>query len=184
MLIHLPKVNNKKTDDNKKVSTVKKNKTSIKKKNGRKSKYETHVMPNLERIPKWRRDGMTEEWVAKKCGVAYSTLKEYINKYSALSVAIKKGRENLVEELEDSLYKRAMGFSFEEIKEEYESNFLTKKTKTIKFVAPDTGALIFALKNLRGDKWKNHDSITITDENDDIVPTFEDALKGRVNEVD
>lgn len=29
-------------------------------KRGRKSKWDTHVLPNLDRIPKWRRDGMTD----------------------------------------------------------------------------------------------------------------------------
>jgi len=39
----------------------------------RKTKWDTHVQPNLNRIPKWRRDGLTEKQVAQKLGVAYST---------------------------------------------------------------------------------------------------------------
>lgn len=119
------------------------------------------MVPNLDRIPKWRRDGLTEEQVAKKLGIAYSTFKVYKEKHSALSAALKKGKEELVEELEDSLYKRAMGFEYEETKEEYESGILVKKTLTRKFIAPDVGALVFALKNLRPDKWKNEDRVIV-----------------------
>lgn len=132
-----------------------------KKKRGRKSKYDTHVLPNLKRIPKWRRDGLTEEQVAKKLGIAVSTFSEYKLKYSELMEALKKGKEDLIEELEDSLYKRAMGYNYTETKEEYENGGLTKRTTTVKHITPDTGALIFALKNLKPNKWSNSDRVEI-----------------------
>lgn len=42
-------------------------------KGGRKSKWETHVKPNLDRIPKLRRQGYHEEQIAEILGVAKST---------------------------------------------------------------------------------------------------------------
>ena len=44
-------------------------------------KYDTHVGPRLEEIKAWAGDGMTEEEIAKNFGVAYSTFREYKNKY-------------------------------------------------------------------------------------------------------
>lgn len=59
-----------------------------------KSKYETHVLPNLERIETWARDGATAKDIAAKLKIAYSTLRKYIDlgqegdeRYTALSEA-------------------------------------------------------------------------------------------------
>lgn len=138
------------TDTKKKTTTA-----------GRKSKYQSHVVPNLHRIPKWRRDGLTEEQIAKRLGIAMSTFSEYKLKYPELMEALKKGREELIEELEDSLYKKALGYDYTETKEEYEGNVLVKKVKMVKHVSPDTAALVFALKNLAPNKWKNEERVEI-----------------------
>ena len=76
---------------------------------GRKSKWESHVKPYLERIPKLKRQGYHDEQLAKHFGVAYSTFKEYINLYPDLKAALKKGKEELIEDLEDTLYRKALG---------------------------------------------------------------------------
>lgn len=44
-----------------------------------KSKYETHVLPNLERIEKWAKEGATAKDIAAKLKIAYSTLRKYID---------------------------------------------------------------------------------------------------------
>ena len=69
----------------------------------------------MDRIPSWRKQGLTEEQIAQKLGIAYSTLNLYKDSHLALSEALKKGKEELIEELEDSLYKKAMGYEFEEV---------------------------------------------------------------------
>jgi transcriptional regulator with XRE-family HTH domain len=125
---------------------------------GRKSKYKSHVEPYLERIPKWRKDGLTEEQVAKRLGIAYSSLKQYKNQYSALMAALKEGENELIEQLEESLYKRAMGYEYEEteIIVSKDGNKPTKVKKVKKYLAPDTTALIFALTNLKKEKWRRN----------------------------
>jgi len=129
----------------------------------RKTKYDTHVVPYLDRIPAWRRQGLTEEQVAERLGIAYSTLFLYKDKHSGLSDALKKGKAELIEELEDSLFRRAMGFEYEEVDTYIEEfgDVQKVKTKIMKRVAlPDTGALAFALKNLAPDKWRDRHDIT------------------------
>jgi transcriptional regulator with XRE-family HTH domain len=163
--------------------------TKAKEKPGRKSKYFTHVLPKLNRIPKWRRDGMTEEQVAKRCGVAYSTFREYMKIHSALSAAIKTSREELIEELEDSLYKRAMGYNLLETKTESEGEGeerkITKIVTTTKHLPPDTGALIFALKNLKGDKWRNVErmEVSASEETSNILKSVVEQFTNRAEEV-
>ena len=130
---------------------------------GRKSKWDTHVLPNLDRIPKWRRDGMTEEQICKKLDVGVSTFNRYKNQYRELREALKKGKEHLIEELEDSLYKKAMGFEYEEVKtyilQGDDGKTRQKVEKHKRYAQPDTGAIAFALKNLAPDKWKDRHDI-------------------------
>ena len=61
----------------------------------KKGKYYTHVEPKLFLIECWARDGLTDEQIAKKVGVAYSTFRDYKNKYSALSAALKRAKRLL-----------------------------------------------------------------------------------------
>lgn len=150
-------------------SKKKQNKANEKKeqKRGRKSKYDTHVKPYLDRIPKWRRNGMTEAQIAKKLGIAMSSFSLYKLKHSEFSETLKNSKEELIENLEDSLFRRAMGYSYEETKIEKESDGRTKITKTTKELPPDVGALIFALKNLVPGKWKNDDRFIIEKSDED-----------------
>lgn len=132
-----------------------------KNKGGRKSKYTTHVLPNLERIPSWRKQGLTEEQIARKLGVAMSTFSDYKLKYSELMEVLKKGKEHLVEELETSLFKRAMGYDTEEVKiEKNENGVVIRTTTTTKHIVPDVGAIAFALKNLTT-TWRDRQDITL-----------------------
>lgn len=136
-------------------------------KRGRKSKYETYVKPYLNRIPKWRRSGMTEEQICKKLGVGVSSFNRYKENFWELREALKNSKEELIENLEDSLFRRAMGYSYEETKIEKESDGRAKITKITKELPPDVGALIFALKNLAPAKWKNDDRFIIERSDED-----------------
>lgn len=150
---------------------------------GRKTKYDTHVAPHLKRIPSWRKQGMTEEQVADKLDIAYSTLNLYKNKYSELSEALKKGKEELIEELEDSLYKKAMGYEYEETETWLEEvdGVQKKRVKRVKKIAPpDTGALCFALKNLAPDKWRDRQDADQTGEQ--IIVNIEPPPRPEVTE--
>lgn len=116
-----------------------------------KSKYFTHVEPKLTLIEGWARDGLTDEQISKNLGIAYSTFREYKNKYSALSASLKKGKEVVDYEVENALLKRALGYEYDEVTYEH-----GKETKRVtKQVAPDTTAQIFWLKNRRPDKWRD-----------------------------
>lgn len=58
-----------------------------------KSKYETQVKDKLILVEGLARKGLTDKQIAKNLGIAYSTFREYKKKHSALSAALKKGKE-------------------------------------------------------------------------------------------
>ena len=128
-------------------------------KGGRKSKWETHVKPNLDRIPKLRRQGYHEEQIAEILGVAKSTFWDYKRKYPELAGVLNQGRTSLIEDLEDTLYRKALGLIKVTDTKKYikktKNGEETRVEETIKEIPPDTGALIFSLKNLSPDKWKD-----------------------------
>ena len=64
---------------------------------------------NLTKIEAWARDGLTEEQISKNMGIAYSTLRVWKSKFSALSAALKRGKEVVDIEVENSLLKAAKG---------------------------------------------------------------------------
>ncbi len=116
-----------------------------------KSKYLTHVEPKLILIEGWARDGLTDEQIAKNLNIAYSTFKEYKNKYPAFSATLKRGKEIVDYEVENALLKRALGYEYDEVT--YENGEEVKRVT--KQVAPDTTAQIFWLKNRKADKWRD-----------------------------
>ena len=53
-------------------------------------KYQEWLTPEgLLKIEGWARDGLTDEQIAHNMGIAYSTLKVWKEKYSAISAALK-----------------------------------------------------------------------------------------------
>lgn len=130
-----------------------------------KSKYETHVLPNLDRIEKWAKEGATAKDIAKKLKIAYSTLRKYIDlgqdgdgRYTALSDAFARGCAVSDDAIETALFKRACGYQFEEVTTEEKLDrdgkvhVLTKKV--MRDVPPDPTSAMFWLTNRRPDRWK------------------------------
>lgn len=133
---------------------------------GRPSKWESHVLPYIDRIPKMRRQGLTEQQIAYKLGVGETTLRDYKKLYPQLLRALKSGRMELIEDLEETLYNKALGnirtTKTRKIVEEYKG---VKKTKVETYEeehAPDTGALVFALKNLDPNNWQDRRVVDTT----------------------
>lgn len=121
-----------------------------------KSKYEQWIEPEgLLKIEGWARDGLTEEQIAENMGIARSTLGEWKKKYPDISDTLKRGKDVIDRQVENSLLKRALGYEYEEVKRVYEGETLKEETITKKIVVPDTTAQIFWLKNRKPDKWRD-----------------------------
>lgn len=80
----------------------------------------------------WARDGLTDEDIAKKMDIAPSTLYEWKKKYSEISESLKRGKDVADIIVENSLFKRAIGYSYNE--DEYmmaemdQDEYFTKQT--------------------------------------------------------
>ena len=117
----------------------------------RPSKYHTHVEPKLELIKGWASDGLTDEQIANNLGIAYSTFREHMKAYPALSAALKKAKEVADYEVQNALFNTATGFTYyEEV-----TNAIGDVVRVEKYAKPNTTAQIFWLKNRCPDKWRD-----------------------------
>lgn len=147
-----------------------------------KGKYEYWLTDEgLLRIAGWARDGLIDSQIAKNMNVAYSTLREWVKKFPALSAVLKESKEVVDREVENALLKRALGYSYTETKTKKESGVITEVTTTVKEVVPDVTAQIFWLKNRKPETWR--DKVVYTDESeleklDDLIGSI-DRLAGK-----
>lgn len=114
-----------------------------------KSKW-PQVEENLMLVERWMRDGLTEDQVCTNLGISVATLNKFKKQHIELAKALKKGRDIAVTEVENALFKRALGFEYEELKTSIRmvDGVETKFTeKTRKYALPDVAACYILLKN-------------------------------------
>ena len=139
----------------------------------RKTKYDTNVAPFLHEIGQMARNGATEEEIAKKLSVAYSTFREYKRKYKALADALKTNKELADLEIEAALFNKGKGFKTIvkkpiKVKESYYDarGKKVEKEKVIHveeehYVPPDTVAMMFWLKNRKPEDWNDKQHLEV-----------------------
>ena len=149
-----------------------------------KGKYEEWLRPDkLLLIEGWARDGLSEEQIAHNMGISRSTLKEWKKKYPAISATVKKNKEVADREIENALFKSAMGFISDEPEQtwvrkfnpktnEYEMVLVEEKRK---YIPPSQVAQIFWLKNRKPEVWRDKQEIVDTDALDKL-----DAILGEL----
>lgn len=140
-----------------------------------KGKYADWLTPEgLLKIEGWARDGLTDEQIAQNMGIAYSTLRSWRDKFSAISAVLKKGKEVVDRQVENALLKRALGYEYTEttreaVKDPDTGDVEMRVTKKVtKQVVPDTTAQIFWLKNRKPDKWRDKPGYEDTSELDKL----------------
>lgn len=127
-------------------------------KRGRKGAYETKIKPRFSDISEWLKHGATERQIAYNLGVSYSTFNKYKVEKSEFAELLKNGRQSLVLELRGALVKKALGFTYTEIKKYQKTEngqavaYIEETTKT---APPDVAALNLCLKNYDPDDWAN-----------------------------
>ena len=129
---------------------------------GRKSRYETHVEPFLDKVREWIQLN-NEADISKRLGVSHVSFEKYKREHPELRAALKDGRTELVEDLKLTLKKKAKGYTYTERKT-YIKEISGQKVRVIeeyeRYAQPDTGAIHLLLKNL-DDSWRNDDKTTI-----------------------
>lgn len=129
------------------------------KKMGRKGKYHKWIeKEGLTLIEGWARAGLSDEQIAHNIGIRRETLYDWINKYPNISHARKKGKEVADFEVENALYKSALGYEVEEVKtifEDTDNGQRKRVEKTKKQMSPNVTAQIFWLKNRKSEDWRD-----------------------------
>ena len=116
-------------------------------------------------IQGWARDGLIDEQIAKNMGVAYSTFKEWKKKYSAFSDSLKQGKEVVDRQVENALFKNAVGFMYEEEAVTNAGEVVTVK----KYSKPNITAQIFWLKNRKLKEWRDKQEVEQINHNIEIT---------------
>ena len=128
--------------------------------------YTGRIKPHLEVIAGLRKKGRGIEDCAVAIGCNSSALYKYAKSYPELDFALRYGLTQLQTALEDSLYKRAMGYDYLEVKEKSltdkdgQALEVFEKIVTTKHIPPDPQSLKFALLNRSREDWKHQDHVT------------------------
>lgn len=123
-----------------------------------KSKW-NEVKDKLLLVEAWCRDGLIDEQIAKNLGISVQTLNTYKKQHIEFLESIKKGKEVSDIEVENALHKRALGYSYVEVKTTTNAAGTTTTTEITKEVAADTTAQIFWLKNRKPKEWRDRKDI-------------------------
>lgn len=116
--------------------------------------------------------GDTQLQACVKAGIVEGTFYRWQEEKKEFKELVKKAhskyRETLTHKLENSLYKRATGYTVTETETEYKSdkdgNPVIKSQKVReKAYPPDMGALAFSLCNIAPEKWKNRQHVQAED---------------------
>ena len=128
----------------------------------------------------WARDGLTNEQIAHNIGVNVGTLYKWKKESEEFSNALKKGKEVVDREVENALYKKAIGYEYEETITEIFEDGNGKKRKHVrkfkKYAHPDVTAQIFWLKNRKTTDWR--DKRTFENDDDKALEKLDSILNG------
>lgn len=146
---------------------------------GRPTDYQESYNEQAEKLCKL---GATDAELADFFEIAESTLNNWKSVYPDFMESIKKGKTLADAEVADKLYKRATGYSHEDVDIKcFDGQII--ETPLIKHYPPDTAAAIFWLKNRQRKKWRDkiETGITDGDGNDihNVVTLFQIPDNGR-----
>lgn len=128
-----------------------------------KGKYQEWLTKEgLLRLQGWARDGLTDEQIATNVGINVATLYDWKNKYPNIAEALKDGKDVADRQVENALFKSALGYTFDEVTKELKYDELVVTKVVHKEVQPNTTAQIFWLKNRKRAEWRDRVENAIT----------------------
>lgn len=112
-------------------------------------------------ISEWASTGLTDAQISHNMGISVSTLNEWKRRFPQIMDALKKGKIVADQEVENAMYKSAIGYYVEEEVQELSFEAATGNSKLIttkrskKWCPPSVTAQIFWLKNRQPDRWRD-----------------------------
>ena len=106
-------------------------------------------------IEGWAREGLFDKDIAKKMNVSEATLNNYKKKFPEVKEALRKGKELVDFEIENALYKRAIGYTIVITEQKIDRNGCVHDLKRDLHIPGDVTAQIFWLKNRKKAQWRD-----------------------------
>lgn len=134
---------------------------------GRPSKYKPEYAEQAAKLCKL---GATDAQLADFFGVAISTVALWKVEHSAFSDALKVAKDEADSKVEQSLYRKALGFECDDVDIRVIENQIVQ-TPVRKLYPPDTTAAIFWLKNRKPEQWREAKAIELTGDKEKPLQT-------------
>lgn len=119
---------------------------------GRPSKYRPEFDGQAAKLCKL---GATDRELADFFSVTEQTLNNWKSDYPTFFESLKRGKAESDERVEQSLYRRALGYSHDAVKILMTKDGDVYREEYVEHYPPDTTACIFWLKNRRPDAWRD-----------------------------
>jgi len=149
--------------------------------------FRERVLPNLPRIQELIVQGVPDYRIAEQLGIAYRTWKDWKQKYPEMKEIYSLANQKLVADVQNALYKKAMGFTVvEKTVEKGRDGEIVKEVEIEKTYPPDTTAAIFFLTNRDPDRWKHRNALTslhLVQKNEYSIEVAEKRIAELMNEI-
>lgn len=103
----------------------------------------------------WARQGLFDKQICKNMGVSEATLTNYKKKYPEIKEALRKGKEVVDIEVENAMFKRAIGYTITINEQKVDKDGCIHDLKRDLHIPGDVTAQIFWLKNRRRQQWRD-----------------------------
>lgn len=143
---------------------------------GRPTKYKPEYAAQAEKLC---RLGATDAQLADFFDVSISTVSLWKVQHSDFSEAVKLPKGEADEKVEQSLYKRAMGYEHDEVDIRVIDGKVVE-TPIRKFYPPDTAAMIFWLKNRKKADWRDRIEQSVTHSFENMT---DEEIEARIQEL-
>ena len=135
---------------------------------GRPSKYSSYYAPLMAEV--LASAGMLDKDIADRMGIAESTLNRWKLEHPEFREAIDRGKEEPNLMVEAAILKSALGHKEDEVTQHRdEDGNIVGTTMVRRYYPPNTGAMIFFLKNRIPERWRDRQEVALSAEEEPLA---------------